>query len=62
MMNHLQKLEEVRQCLHEDTGDFSVFLEIVNDNSIMYYVGNNLPFSGTYIDLSKNHAKALSSV
>ena len=23
-------------------------MEIVNDNSIIYYVGNNLPFSGTY--------------
>jgi len=48
MMNNLQRLEQVRQFLHEDTGDFSAFLEIVNDNSIMYYVGNNLPFSGTY--------------
>jgi len=45
---NLQRLEQVRQCLHEDTGDFSAFLEIVNNNSIMYYVGNNLPFSGTY--------------
>ena len=42
-MNHVGKIN-----VPEDTGDFSAFLEIVNDNSIMYYVGNNLPFSGTY--------------
>lgn len=48
MMTNLQRLEQVRQFLHEDTGNFSAFLEIVNDNSIMYYVGNGLPFSGTY--------------
>jgi len=47
-MNNLKRLEQVRQCLHEDTGDYSAFLEIIDDASIMYYVGSNLPFSGTY--------------
>jgi len=47
-VTNLQRLEQVRQFLHEDTGNFSAFFEIIDDNSIMYYVGNNLPFSGTY--------------
>jgi len=47
-VTNLQRLEQVRQFLHKDTGDFSAFFEIIDDNSIMYYVGNNLPFSGTY--------------
>ncbi len=47
-MSNLELLESARSILHEDTNDYSPFLAIVDENSIMHYQATGLPFSGVY--------------
>ncbi|HPI52036.1 MAG TPA: hypothetical protein PKX47_07345 [Smithellaceae bacterium] len=47
-MSNIQRLEGARSILHEGKLDYSAFLAIVNEDSIMHYQGAGLPFCGVF--------------